>query len=684
MLMLPGGTRERTKCMYKALIAAILLSGWTTAGLAQTSAEIASYKRAVGAMKEGDWDTARAEARRAGPVGRDIIEWRRFRASEGDFGSVRKFLARRADWPGLKLLRRRSEVNVPIGSRPLEVIDFFSSQPPQTGAGARALIAAYRSRGLDAKAEAEAVRVWQTMLIEQEDHDALLRGFGSVLREHHEARLDMALWQGARQNAERMYPLVSKGWVALGRARLARRGTGSGVDALIGRVPGTHRDHPGLAFERMQWRARNGDNLEAAAFFFDAAEDGLGLPERWAGWRRSLARRLMRDGKAKLAYRLASRHGLHEGTSYADLEWLSGYLALTYRNDGQLALHHFKRFRDAVERPISLGRAGYWEGRAHELLGDMASARRAYALGARHQTSFYGLLAAERAGIPLDPRLRGEETFPQWTRTTLPESSVFAAVRFFIASGERDQAEQFVSHMAETLPRDELGSLGEYVLAVNEPHLSVAIAKQAARRGIVLPKFYFPVAQMGVSNFPIPRELVLAITRQESEFDPAVRSRVGALGIMQLMPDTAREVAAYLDMPYSSSRMLSDTYYNTRLGTAYLDELLEKYDGNVVLVAAAYNAGPGRADRWIDSLGDPKRSDMVDWIEHIPYSETRNYVMRVAEGALIYRARLGGRFGPVSLSREIASWQGHERAVERGWSGWTAVRPRLRPSPLTD
>ena len=683
-MYVPGGTRERIFFMFKALIAAILLSGWTTTGLAQTSAEIASYKRAVEAMNAGDWGTARMEAQRAGPVARDIIEWRRFRASEGDFSSIRKFLARRADWPGLKLLRRRSETNVPVGSRLLEVIDFFSSQPPQTGAGARALIAAYRSRGLHAKAEAEAVRVWQTMLMEREDHDALLHEFGNALSAHHLARLDMLLWRGARQNAERMYPLVSKEWVALARARLARRGTGSGVEVLIGKVPGSHRDHPGLAFEIMQWRARNGDNLEAAAVFLEAGEDGLGRPDRWAGWRRSLARRFMRDGKAELAYRLASRHGLQEGSSYADLEWLSGYLALTYMNDGQAALHHFKRFRDAVERPISLGRAGYWEGRAHELLGDLASARRAYALGARHQTSFYGLLAAERAGIPLDSALRGEETFPEWTSTTLPQSSVFAAVRFFIASGERDQAEQFVSHMAETLPRDELGSLGEYVLSVNEPHLSVAIAKQAARRGIVLPRYYFPVARMGVSNFPIPRELVLAITRQESEFDPAVRSRVGALGIMQLMPDTAREVAAYLDMPYSSSRMLSDTYYNTRLGTAYLDELLERYDGNVVLVAAAYNAGPGRADRWTVSLGDPKRSDMVDWIEHIPYNETRNYVMRVAEGMLIYRARLGGELGPVTLSREIATWHGHERAVRSGWSGWTSVRPRLRPAPLTD
>ncbi len=670
--------------MFKALIAAILLSGSTTAGLAQTSAEIASYKRAVGAMKAVDWDAARAEAGRAGPVARDIIEWRRFRAGVGDFGSVRKFLARRADWPGLKLLRRRSEANIPVGSRPREVIAFFSGQPPQTGAGARALIAAYRSSGLDAMAEAEAVRVWQTMTFRQGDHDALLRDYGDALRAHHESRLDMLLWRGARENAERMYPFVSKGWAALARARLARRGTGSGVDALIRQVPESHRDHPGLAFELMQWRARNGDTPEAAALFFEAERDGLGRPDRWARWRRSLARRLMRDGEADLAYRLASRHELHEGSSYADLEWLSGYLALTYRNDGQVALHHFTRFRDAVERPISLGRAGYWEGRARELLGDLEGARRAYAFGARHQTSFYGLLAAERAGIPLDRALTGDETFPPWKRTTLPKSSVFAAARFFIASGERDQAEQFVSHMAETLPRDELGSLGEYVLAMNEPHLAVAIAKQAARRGIVLPKFYFPVARLGLSNFPIPRELVLAVTRQESEFDPAVRSRVGALGIMQLMPETAREIAAYLDMPYSSSRMLSDTHYNARLGMAYLDELLERYDGNVVLVAAAYNAGPGRADRWTDSLGDPRRSDMVDWIEHIPYNETRNYVMRVAEGALVYRARIGGKLGPVTLSREIANWQGHERAVRSGWSGWTAVRPRLRPSPLTD
>ncbi len=670
--------------MLKALVAAILLSAWATSGLAQTSAEIASYKRAAGAVKAGDWDAARAEARRAGPVARDIIEWRRFRASEGDFASVRKFLARRADWPGLKLLRRRSETSVPVGSRPLEVIDFFSGHPPQTGAGARALIAAYRARGLHSRAAAEAVRVWQTMLVEREDEEALLRDYGNALRAHHETRLDMLLWRGAARDAERMYPLVSEGWAALGRARVARREDRDGADALIGKVPRSLRDHPGLAFETMQWRARRGDTLEAAALLLRAGEDGLGRPARWAGWRRSLARRLMREGKAEQAYGVASRHGLQEGSSYADLEWLSGYLVLTRMNDGQAALRHFRRFRNAVNTPISLGRAGYWEGRARESLGDLEGARRAYAAGARHQTSFYGLLAAERAGIPLDPALGGEEAFPAWTRTALARSSVFAAARFFIASGERDRAEQFVKHMAETLSRDEIGSLGAYVLAANEPHLSVAIAKQAARRGIVLPGIYFPVVRTGISDFPVPRELVLAITRQESEFDPAVRSRVGALGIMQLMPDTAREVAASLGMPYSGGRMLSDPQYNTRLGTAYLDELLERYDGNIVLAAAAYNAGPGRADRWTASLGDPRRSDMVDWIERIPFNETRNYVMRVAEGMLVYRARLHGRFGPVTLSREIARWPGHERAVRSGGSGRAAVRPRLRPASLTD
>ena len=667
--------------MFKALVAAFFLIGTTCTGLAQSSAEVAGYERALKAKAKGDWRAALITAESASPVARDIIEWHRLRAGLGDFDSVQRFLARRGDWPGLKLLRRKSEPRLPIGSRADEVIAFFAAEPPQTGTGARALIAAFRAKGMTADAEAEAVHTWLTKIMAASDERALLRQYGDTLKKHHEARLDMLLWRNAGKSAARMYPHVSKGWQALAVARLELRKNKKNVDGLIARVPESLRDHPGLNYERMQWRARRGKTQGAIDLMIEAGADKLGRPSLWAGWRRSIVRAEMRAGRTDLAYRLAAQHGLTEGSNFADLEWLSGYLALTYKQDGETALKHFLRFRGAVETPISLGRAGYWEGRAHELMGDAENARLAYAFGAEYQTSFYGLLAAERAGIPLDPALTGETQYPRWRTTTLPTSSVFQAAQLFIAAGDRNRAEQFLRHMAETLPREEIGALGDYVLAANEPHLAVMIGKQAARRGITLPKMYYPVASLGIVDFPVPRELALAIARRESEFDPGVQSGVGARGLMQLMPATAKAVAKYLDIPYSKNRLMTDPAYNARLGTAYLDELMEIFDGNIVMVSAGYNAGPGRPIRWMRQRGDPRRGeiDIVDWIEHIPFDETRNYVMRVAESLPVYRARLTGKTGPVRLSEELISRPGHERLAQKG----EVTRPRARPV-LTD
>ncbi|NNE79970.1 MAG: lytic transglycosylase domain-containing protein [Silicimonas sp.] len=668
--------------MFKALITAFLLIGWTSTGLAQTSAEVGSYWRATKSMKQGEWRAALITAESASPVARDVIEWHRLRSGKGDFDAALEFLSRNPDWPGLKLLRRKTEAKIPRGQRDDEVIAFFAEQPPQTGLGARALIAAYRGKGLMDMAEAQAITAWQTMILNASDETALLSQYSDVLKAHHTTRLDMLLWRNARKNSERMYPRVSKGWQALAKARLALRKKAKGVDGIVAKVPKSLQDEPGLSFERMQWRARKGKNQDAIDLFIEAEVDGLGRPEYWAGWRRSIARAKMRSGDIDLAYRLASRHGLTNGSHFADLEWLSGYLALTYRKDGKTALEHFLRFRGAVETPISLGRAGYWEGRAHELLGDFESAALAYAFGAEYQTSFYGLLAAERAGIPLDPALTGETQYPRWRTTSLPSSSVFEAARYFIAAGERNLAEQFLRHMAESLPEEEIGSLGDFVMAENEPHLAVMIGKQAARRGIVVPRAYFPLAPLGLAQFPVPRELALAIARRESEFDPVVQSGAGARGLMQLMPATAKAVARDLQIPYSRDRLITDPAYNARLGTAYLDELMEIFDGNVVMVAAGYNAGPGRPIRWMKARGDPRRGaiDMVDWIEHIPFDETRNYVMRVAESLPVYRARESGVTGPVTLSQELIARPGHRRLAQKG----EFKRPRARPAPLTD
>lgn len=668
--------------MFKALIATILLTLSAPAALAQTSQNAAAFNRAMSSMQKGDWRAALLTGETAGPVARDIIEWHRLRAGGGDFDAVQRFLERRADWPGLQLLRRSSESKLPFGARADEVIAFFQHQPPQTGGGALVLIEALRARGLEADAEAEAVRTWLTKTLSQTDEAALLARYEASLAPHHRDRLDMLLWRGADSDAERMLPRVGKGWQALARARMALRDSDNGVDALVEAVPAPLSDHPGLMFERMQWRARKGRNADAIELMLAMNPENLGEPDRWAGWRRGLARAEMRAGRTDVAYRLASGHGLSQGSNFADLEWLAGYLALTYQKDGDAALGHFLRFRGAVETPISLGRAGYWEGRAHRLRGDEENARLAFAFGAEYQTSFYGLLAAEEAGLPMDPTLSGTEVFPPWKETRLASSSVFTAARLLIATGQRNLAEQFLGHLTESLPREEIGSLGDYLMSVDEPHLAVMVGKEAAGRGIVVPTAYYPVVALGVPALPVPRELALAIARRESEFDPVVMSGVGARGLMQLMPGTAKDVARYLELPYSVNRLVTDPAYNARLGTAYLDELMATFRGNIVMVSAGYNAGPGRPMRWMKERGDPRSGaiDIVDWIEHIPFDETRNYVMRVAESLPVYRALISGETGPVTLTAELVATPGHRRQALKG----DFIRPRPRPQPLTD
>jgi soluble lytic murein transglycosylase len=638
-----------------AFISLFLLTA--VAASAQSAREADALSRAMSESRSGDWADARREARQAGQIGKDIIEWHRLREGLGTFDEVTDFLSRNPDWPGLPYLRRRSAGSVPLGSRWEDVLAFYENHPPQTGSGSAALIVAYIEAGRDADAEAQAVLAWLSQTLSVADERMLMQRFGDTLKAHHEDRLDMLLWRGQSSASERMYPRVSDGWKALARARLALRNDKNGVDTLIEAVPASLSDDPGLAFERFQWRARKGRNASAADLLATrpGTIEALGEPERWANWRRVLARWAMRDGQPRLAYKLSSQHGLVEGSRFSDLEWLSGYLALTYLGDASAALGHFQNFRLSVRSPISLGRAGYWEGRAHEALGDPEAAQTAYEFGGEFQTSFYGLLAAEKAGLPMDPAMAGQTDYGDWKAADWADSTVLAAGLLLQAAGERSLAERFMAHLAESLDEQGVGQLADLALSLEEPHIALMIAKRAARTGIVVPHAYFPVVDLGASDASVPMELALAIARRESEFDPVVVSGAGARGLMQLMPATAKEMAGDLGVPFSRERLTRDPAYNATLGTAYLAELIGDFSGNSALVAAAYNAGPSRPRRWMAERGDIRsaRVDVIDWIEHIPFRETRNYVMRVTESLPVYRALLSGETGPIRLSEEL-------------------------------
>jgi soluble lytic murein transglycosylase len=614
-----------------------------------------SLASALSALRSGAWQEADTLARRAGGVAPDIVEWHRLRAGEGSLAESTDFLERNADWPGLAYLRSRAESQLPIGGDPETVITFFGGERPSTATGSLALAVAYSRMGAEGDAGAQAMLAWLTQPMDAPVEAAFLARWPDELAEGHEARLDMLLWEGRADAARRMFPRVPEGWRKLAEARLALQGDVPGVDTRIEAVPAALADDPGLAYERFAWRVRRNRDESALELLLAQSPDQLGRPEAWSNRRRSIARSLMRGGDPELAYRVASEHGLLEGSGFADLEWLSGYLALTYLDRPDAAADHFARFGAAVQTPISLGRAGYWLGRAEEALGNDAAAMQAYAFGAQHQTSFYGQLAAEKAGIPMDPAIAGVDSYPEWESLPAADSAVFAAAEMLLAAGERNLAERFMVHLAESLTPEEMGALADNALERGEPHIALMIAKYAARQGIVLPRAYFPVVDLGVDPLPVTRELALAIARRESEFDPSVMSGAGARGLMQLMPGTAEIVSRNLGLNYSVRRLITDPGYNARLGTAYLADLTRRFGDNVILVSAGYNAGPGRPARWMQLYGDPRSPgvDPVDWIEHIPFRETQNYVMRVMESIPVYRARLAGEPVPLRLSEEM-------------------------------
>ena len=636
-----------------------LLTGLAlTPALAYDAKEISALRDAQGLANQQDWAEASSRAQGAGAVGADVIEWQRLRAGEGLLGEYEAFLARRPDWPGLPYLKAAGEVAVARSTDPDRVLQYFGGEAPAKAAGVLALTAALEAKGRHAEAIEVATIGWTKLKFTADEQAHLLDTYGPDLRVAHELRLDRILWDGNRADeGARMLPLVSKDWAALGKARLALRADKDGVSALVNAVPKALKDDPGLAFERFLFRMRHDNYADAAALIVDrsASAQGLGDPMAWAAKRADLARILMRKGEPKSAYKVASTHHLTDLGDMGDLEFLSGFIALRKLNDPARALQHFERLAGATT-PISQARAQYWLGRALEASGDKTKARSAYGKAANYQTSYYGMLAAEKLGLTLDESLLSNAPpAGSWKGAGYAKSSVLEAAARMAAAGNEQLSARFMLHLGESLSDAELGTLAGLALDLGQYRSAVLIAKAATERGLVFPSAYFPVPDMIPEALPVSRALALSIARRESEFDPEARSPAGALGLMQMLPATAAEVAKDQGIKFSKAKLASDPAYNATLGAAYLKELVDQFGPSVALVASGYNAGPGRPRGWVDAFGDPRlaSTDVVDWVEMIPFTETRTYVMRVVEGVVIYRAKLRGTAGPVNISDEL-------------------------------
>ena len=603
--------------------------------------------RALTAAEAEDWAQARALGAQSGAIGEKLVLWTALRAGEGGLAAQANFLDAHPDWPLTNPIQRHAEAALATASA-ADVLAFFANRSPLTEDGQLALLAARRDTGQNDAALAQARMLWREVPLSAAAEARLDSLFGGQLRDLDQARVDMLLWAGETAAAARHLDRLTPGARALAQARIALQTRANGVDARVAAVPAALARDPGLMRDRFEFRMRAGNHSGAAELILSQsrAPEGLGQPEDWAQRRIFLVRQSMGEGAYQRAYDLATPHGLSDGAQFVDLEFLAGFIALVHLNQPATALRHFRALRVRVSSPISLGRAGYWEGRAHEALGDAIAAIAAYEFAAEQQSAYYGQLAADRLGMALDHGIGVARNVPDWRATPLGQNDLLAAALALRDAGRWQDARRFILTLARGLQDPvQLAALGQMLLDLGEPNWALNVAKIAVQAEILLPEPYFPITDLAKGRFGVPVDLVKAIARRESEFDPAVVSSADARGLMQVLPGTGQMMARKLGLPFDARDLTRDAGLNAQLGAAYLEELRAEFGPALALVAAGYNAGPGRPRQWMQTLGDPRNPsvDIVNWVESVPFAETRNYIMRVAESQVVYRALLAGQ-----------------------------------------
>ncbi len=621
-----------------------------------------SWKEAFSALDAGKIETAQtANAVLSKSILQEVIRAEILVAqAQPDFTELLAFFRSHTDWPQAEALKKKIEQNMPASLSDKDIVAWFKDLPAETAAGASRHIRALQKLQQPKEAQDIAQKFWRDGAMGRQEQEDFLQDFSELLsRDDHEARLRRLLWAEQRQAAERLFPLVSKGQRALALARLGLAEEAKGIEALLAKVPQNLQQDPGLLYERTRWRRRAGLHAGAQEILSSTPpvqEEG----KKWWVERRIQIRELMETKKWREAYRLAAKHGLAQPAEaksdgpksdgqkadwpkadWAEAEFMAGWLALRQLDKAEQAAEHFANMLNIVSMPISRARAHFWLGHAQVQLGNEALALQSFQQAATHPTSFYGQLALAEIGdaglvLPVNAAIEEER------RRSFLSHPLIRASKALLEIGEIKRAEAFYrAAMKIAAHPADFVLLAQASQDMRRPDWAVLAAKEATKKGFAAPQEGWPLLSLRLPN-TVDGAFIHALIRQESGFREAVVSPAGAAGLMQLMPATARAVAQKANI-HHRERDLFDPAHNVRLGTLYIQERLAQFDGNKMLALAAYNAGRGRVLEWLKIFGDPRNGSItaLDWLEFIPFSETRNYVQRILENTQIYRLRMG-------------------------------------------
>ena len=626
--------------------------------------ELAAVKQAIELVRQHQLGEANAlVASNSDPVAQKLVEWVLLRRSDSEAALERyvAFIRTNPDWPSIPLLRRRAEEKLWQNRRDAATVRGFFDGGPTSAVGRLTLARVLMSEGDRGGAEREVRGAWRAAALSDELEAAVLAAFPGVLtRADHLARMDRRIGAKDFGAAMRAAKHIGDDQVAIVKACSAVEAKSTKGGTLLDAVRADAREDLGYALCRLHWLQRNdmpGLNLHgrivtpkadiaaAVKLVLAASPEDLQWQDTDEWWRerRVLARRLIDLGDAGTAYRVVRAAAPPANPYYrAEFHFMAGWIALRFMADSATALEHFAQVDQGSADPIVLARAAYWRGRAAEAAGQFNEMRAYYGDAARFPTAYYGQLARARLGLgDIAPLRPPPESLPG------EASELVHAADILYAIGERDLVRSFVTDLAqESKDTALLAALGQLTAQRNDAQSMLLIGKTALARGLAIDPYAFP--DIGVPSYSsigpkLDRCIVYSIVRTESGFDQRDISSAKAVGLMQVTPEAGRDTAKRFSISYDWNRLVSDPVYNTQMGVAEVAALLQEYRGSYVMTFAGYNAGRGRVQQWVAQHGDPRdpKVDAVDWIERIPFSETRNYVQRVMENLQVYRARFG-------------------------------------------
>jgi len=581
------------------------------------------------------------------PVAQKLVEWVALRDgdSTANFDRYEAFIRANPHWPGIPSLRRRAEARLWQERRDGATVRGFIGEHPESIVGRLALARVLLGEGDRAAAEGEVRAVWRSADLSAGFEDAILKSFDDILtRSDYVARMDRRIGEKDFSGAMRAARRAGGDAVAIVKACSGAFRNSGNARKLLDAVSSDARNDPGYMLCRIHSLLQN-DGIEAATKLMLAVPSDDPQSQETDEWwrkRRWLARDLLDRGDPESAYQVVKSAAAPENPYYrAEFHFMAGWIALRFLDDPATALVHFTHVDDDTTNPVILSRAAYWRGRTYEAQGRTMAARRSYEVAAYHSTAYYGQLARARLGMS-EMELRSPPApVPQ------ASSEVVHAAELLYAIGERRLALSFLTTAADDGDyAAELAALAEVAKRNDDARAVLLVGKTALARGLPLDVYAFP--DIGIPTFKqigpdIDLSVVYSVARTESQFNQRDSSPAQAVGLMQVTPEAGRDTAKRFNVRYNWKRMVNDPVYNTQMGAAEVAALLQEYRGSYIMSFAGYNAGRGRVQTWVGRYGDPRAAevDAIDWVERIPFSETRNYVQRVVENLQVYRVRLG-------------------------------------------